>query len=196
MKLAATQQLHAYWRTLKGGRSAPERNDVDPSEIRSVLADTFILEFAPGAGFPMRVVGGRTNALFQSELRGQPFIEIWKRSDRAEVADLVQSTADEAQPFLIGALGGPCGADAIDIELLLLPLRHHGATHSRVLGICVPNRSPDWLGLLPIGPISLISLRAIREEDSRSGRPPDFRRPQRKPDVQRRGHLVVYSNNI
>jgi hypothetical protein len=196
VKLAATEELHGYWRDLKGGRSAPERNDIDPGEIRGVLADTFIIEFEPAAGFPMRIVGTRTNALFQRELRGQPFLDLWKRSDRPEVASLVESVADEAQPFLVGAAGGPSGVEPIDVEILLLPLRHHGATHTRVLGSCAPHRTPEWLGLLAIGAISLISLRAIREEDSRPDASRGFMRPGRPKEIRRRGHLVVYSNDL
>lgn len=194
MKLAATQQLHSYWRDLKRDRSAPERNDIDPGVIRGVLADTFILEYEPGAGFPMRIVGTRTNALFQRELRGQPFLELWRRGDRPEVARLLESAADEAQPFLVGAAGGPAGVDLIDVEVLLLPLRHRGATHARLLGSCAPSRAPAWLGLLPIGPMSLTSLRAIREEDLRPKAPNAPRGFARTTEIQRRGHLIVYSN--
>ncbi len=192
LKLAATRELHAYWREIKGARCAPERNDIDPGDIRGVLADTFILEFTPSAGFPMRIVGTRTNALFQRELRGAPFLELWRRDDRKEVLGLVHSVADEAQPFLMGAAGGPT-ADLVEVEILLLPLRHRGATHARILGSCAPRRTPEWLGLLPIGAISLVSLRALREEDFRG--PPDQEGSEVGPAtrVQRRGHLIVYS---
>jgi hypothetical protein len=195
LKLAATQQLHSYWRELKRDRSAPERNDIDPGEIRGVLADTFILEYEPAAGFPMRIVGTRTNALFQSELRGQPFLDLWKRGDRAEVIKLVESVADEAQPFLVGAAGGPTEGGLVDVEVLLLPLRHRGATHARLLGSCAPRRTPEWLGILPIGPMSLTSLRAIRDEDGKAKAPDSPRGFARTSEIQRRGHLIVYSNH-
>jgi hypothetical protein len=195
LKLAATQQLHSYWRELKRDRSAPERNDIDPGEIRGVLADTFILEYEPAAGFPMRIVGTRTNALFQSELRGQPFLDLWKRGDRAEVIKLVESVADEAQPFLVGAAGGPTEGGLVDVEVLLLPLRHRGATHARLLGSCAPRRTPEWLGILPIGPMSLTSLRAIRDEDGKAKAPNSPRGFARTSEIQRRGHLIVYSNH-
>jgi hypothetical protein len=194
VKLAATQELHAYWRAIRGARSAPERNDIDPGAIRGVLADTFILEFDPATGFPMRIVGTRTNGLFQRELRGAPFLELWRRDHRAEVGGLIETVCDEAQPFLVGAAGGPTDADVVDVEILLLPLRHHGATHSRILGLCAPRRAPEWLGLLPIGPISLISLRALREQDFRD-QPP--RRGGAFPalaEEERRGHLIVYTS--
>ena len=148
MKLAATKELHAYWREIKGARSAPERNDIDPGAIRGVLADTFILEFEPTAGFPMRIVGTRTNGLFQRELRGAPFLELWRRDDREEIGGVIETVCDEAQPFLIGAAGGPTDVDVVDVEVLLLPLRHRGATHARILGSCAPRRAPEWLGLV------------------------------------------------
>lgn len=194
MKLAATQQLFAYWRRLKGRRSAPERNDIDPGEIRGVLADTFVFSFDPLMGFPFRIVGTRTNALFQRELRNQPFLDMWSRSDKGEVANLVESVCDEAQPFLVGASGAPQGGEGVDFELLLLPLRHHGATHARLLGSCAPHRLPQWLGLLPITALSLISLRALRDEDGPAEAPGDRSGFDRAGKVRRRGHLVVYSN--
>ena len=193
MKLAATEELYAYWRKIKGARSAPERNDVDPGQIRGVLADTFILEFEKARGFPMRIVGTRTSALFQRELRGAAFLEIWRVEDRLEVGGLLETVADEAQPFLVGATGGAASADLIDVDILLLPLRHRGATHSRILGSCAPRRAPEWLGLLPICPLALVSLRALRDEDYRQNPPPGRSGFGYRAQVKRRGHLVVYS---
>ena len=194
MKLAATQALHAYWRAVKGARSAPERNDIDPGAIRGVLADTFILEFEPATGFPMRIVGTRTNGLFQRELRGTPFLELWRCDDREEIGGVIETVCDEAQPFLVGAAGGPADVDVVDVEVLLLPLRHHGATHSRILGLCAPRRAPEWLGLLPIGPICLISLRALREQDFSDQSPRPGGAFPAAAEAERRGHLIVYSS--
>jgi hypothetical protein len=194
VKLAATQELHAYWRAVKGARSAPERNDIDPGAIRGVLADTFILEFQPTVGFPMRIAGTRTNGMFQRELRGAPFLELWRRDDRAEIGGLIETVSDEAQPFLVGAAGGPTDVDVVDVEILLLPLRHHGATHSRILGSCAPRRAPEWLGLLPLGPLSLISLRALREQDFRDQSSRLGGTLPAAIEAQRRGHLIVYTS--
>lgn len=189
MKLAATQQLFAYWSALRGGRGAPERNDVDPGAIRGILADTFILEFDTAGAFPMRVVGTRTNALFLRELRGASFLELWREQDRAEIRAILTSVADEAQPFLIGAVGGPAGFAPVDLEVSLLPLRHHGDTHARVLGSCAPTASPRWLGLAAVQSLALLTLRAVpprvRASESASNAR-EFARPSR---FARRGHL-------
>ncbi len=190
MKLAATQQLYAYWDALRGARGAPERNDIEPGALRGVLADTFILEFSHRDAFPVRVVGSRTNALFGRELRGAPFLGLWDANEASEVARVLDAAADGAQPFLIGARGGPEGLAELDLEVLILPLRHHGATHARVLGGCVPTAATGWFGLLPSRPLKISSLRALT---SRSGGGFNIRRaPQ--PHFLRRGHLFVYSS--
>jgi hypothetical protein len=161
VKLAATMELYAYWNQLRGARSAPERNDVDPGAIRSVLADTFVLDFDAGRGFPFRIAGSRANALFLKELRGLPFLDLWGGGDREEVDSILHGVADESQPFLIGAEAHPAGLGTVGIEIILLPLRHHGLTHSRVLGGLALHEAPAWMGLIGTGRIALTSLRAL-----------------------------------
>lgn len=189
MKLAVSRELFAYWSALRGARSAPERNDVDPGAIRGILADTFILEFDVEREYPMRVVGTRTNALFLGELRGARFIDLWREADRAEIRSILASVADEAQPFLIGAMGRPRSFAPIDVEVLLLPLRHHGDTHARILGCCAPGAPPRWLGLAAVESLALLTLRAIDPGERAAngpGAPPAFGRPSQ---FERRGHL-------
>jgi hypothetical protein len=199
MKLAASQELFAYWNALRGARSAPERDDVDPGAIRGVLADTFILEFDPPAGFPLRVVGTRTNALFLRELRGSPFLDMWREADRAEIAEIVVALADEAQPFLIGAAAAPLGFPRVDVEVLLLPLRQRGDTHARALGCCAPGGVPRWLGLAGVGSLTLLTLRALgpsdRDDEIASGEPPHATAFARSPQPARRGHLYLIGSD-
>ena len=188
MKLAASQQLFAYWDALRGVRGAPERNDIEPTALRGVIADTFILEFHRAEGFPMRVAGGRTNALFGRELRGTAFLDLWDAAGRDEMARVIESAADGAQPFLAGARGGPASAATLDFETLILPLRHHGATHARVLGSVTPAGAAAWFGLLPVRPLALTSLRALNLE----AQPAFGARVASRPVPQRRAHLFVH----
>jgi len=191
LKLASSQQLYAYWNALRGARGAPERNDIEPGAIRGVLSDTFILEYSAKEGFPFRVVGGRTSALFGRELREAAFLGLWREEDAHEIVRVIEGVADGAQPFLIGAGSAPEGAAALGLEVLLLPLRHHGATHARLLGCCAPAATPPWLGVLPLRPLQISSLRALTLSPS-----PGLRlRPPPQRGFLRRGHLFVYSSN-
>lgn len=190
-------ELYAYWNRLRGARGAPERNAVDPGAIRGVLADTFMLDFDGGRGFPFRIAGSRANALFLKELKGLPFLDLWRDADRQELDAILHCVADETQPFLIGAEARPAGLETVDIEIVLLPLRHHGLTHSRVLGGLALHATPAWMGLTGTGRIALTSLRALKSstrEDSASegAAQTDFSLR----DMPRRyKHLFVYSGD-
>ena len=199
MKLATSQELHAYWSLLRGARSAPERAEIDPGAIRGVLADTFILEADPSARYPIRVSGARTSSLFARELRGASFVELWRAPDRDEIATILSSVAREAAAVVAGASSDPTGAQPLDLELLLLPLRHHGKTDARILGALTPAALPSWLGLFPAGPLSLLSLRVLRRADGALRAGPDDVAPARafgRPAAfARYGHLFVHQGD-
>jgi hypothetical protein len=169
MKLASSRELYAYWSGLRGSRSAPERAEIDPVAIRGLLADTFILEIDRSAGYPFRVAGARTSALFLSELRGRAFLDIWEKACRDEVDEMLTIVTDEASPIVAGALAKPARFQAVELELLILPLRHRGATHSRAIGLFAPAAAPNWLGLAPAAPMALQSMRVLRRGDDRAG---------------------------
>jgi hypothetical protein len=190
-------ELHAYWTQLRGRRSAPERNAIDPGAIRGVLADTFVLDFNSQLGFPFRIAGSRANALFLKELRGLSFLEVWRDADRGELDSVLHCVADEAQAFLIGAEARPPGRAAVEIEVILLPLRHHGLTHSRLLGALAVHAAPAWMGLMGAGPIALSSLRALDSSTrpallQESAAPTGF---SLRSTPKRYQHLLVYSGD-
>jgi hypothetical protein len=197
VKLSVTMELYAYWNRLRGARSAPERNDVDPGAIRGVLSETFVLDFDDRCGFPFRIAGSQANALFLKELRGHSFLELWRGDDRKEVSSILHYVADETQPFLIGAEARPPGLGPVEIEAILLPLRHHGFTHSRILGGFSVGSAPDWIGLIGAGPITLTSLRALDSSTPlRPARDGVARASLSLPQGPRRyKHLFVYAGD-
>lgn len=160
MKHASTRELFNYWNERRGTRAAPERADIEPSAIRKVLGDTFILAFDPTAGHPFRVAGTRVCALFTRELKDRPFVGLWDEANRQHVRDLASVVADEAVGLVAGVVGI---ADDIplDLELLLMPLSHRGDTHARLLGALTPLSVPYWLGLKPLQSITLGPLRHL-----------------------------------
>src|SRR6516225_7253589 len=105
-------ELYGYWSRIRGARSAPERNDVDPGAIRGVLADTFVLDFDAQSGFPFRIAGSRANALFGTELRGLSFLELWREADRQTIRAVLQRVANDAEPTVLRAEARPPGLDS------------------------------------------------------------------------------------
>ena len=166
MRQSATRQLFRYWNELRGGRAAPERDSIDPAAIVSVLPDTFILEVDPAFAFPFRLVGARTNALFDAQLKSSSFVELWRPQDRAAVRAMLLTTLDGACPVVAGASAAAADRAPVELELLVLPLRHFGKTHARLLGCLTPARHPPWFGLMPAQPLELISMRVVRPDQT------------------------------
>ncbi|MEK4035014.1 PAS domain-containing protein [Methylocystis sp. IM3] len=161
MKQQVSKELHDYWRSLKGARLAPERNDIEFGAIRRLLANVFILQIDCSGRFPLKMCGTRINALWLDEQKERSFQELWDERNRAAIASTLSAVTDEARPVVIGARNGAGDRPRLDLEILLLPLRHFGRTHSLVLGSFALANEPDWLGRMPVGPLQIQSLRVL-----------------------------------
>lgn len=195
MKHPATQALFAYWDSLRGDRLAPERAEIDPTAIRHLLADTFMLEVDSDARHPFRLAGTRVCALFGRELKDESFAALWRSPSGGtghEGDELVRTVCDEAHGAVAGVLGASAGDHRIDLEMLLLPLRHGGKTHARVLGCVSPATMPAWFGVQTVDALVLRSFRVIRGRAA-AALPAGgtFAMPPPSVIAQRRGHLRV-----
>jgi len=164
MKHAASQELYAYWQERRGKRSAPERSEIEPGAIRHVLSDAFILALDGGTGYPFRLAGTRVCALFGRELKGESFMGLWTAASQATVGDLLAILDHERVGTVAGATAQTADGDAIDLELLLLPLAASRPLLARTIGILAPLQIPPWLGCRPIGALSLGGRRHIGAE--------------------------------
>jgi hypothetical protein len=184
MKHAASRQLHAYWEERRGKRSAPERADIEPGAIRQVLSDAFILALDGGAGHPFRLAGTRVCALFGRELKGGSFIGLWAAASQPIVSDLLAILTDERVGTVAGVAARSADGEAVDLELLLLPLGASRPSLARAIGILAPLKVPQWLGSSPIGALTLGNRRHIGAS-LETRLLPRFMAPRRR-------HLVVH----
>ncbi|WP_162180402.1 PAS domain-containing protein [Methylocapsa aurea] len=164
MRQKGTRDLFAYWNGLRRGRAAPERAEIDPAAIRHVLADTFMLEADRAEKFPFRLSGTRVNALFDAELKGRSFIDLWRPKEAQNMPALLLNVIDSACPIFARIAAGPEGYGLTELELLLLPIHHHGKAQARILGHIACPDQPSWLGLLPAQHLVLRALRVVRDE--------------------------------
>jgi hypothetical protein len=170
MKHPSIRELFEYWNGQRGSRLAPERAEIEPGAIRRVLADTFILSVEPAAGHPFRIAGTRVCALFNRELKGEAFLDLWSTESRRDVSDLLTIVADESVAVAASAsavctaqagLPSQRAIDRVRLELVLLPLRHHGRTDARFLGALAPSEPPAWLGTSPPAGLTLGTHRYV-----------------------------------
>jgi hypothetical protein len=155
MKHLSSRTLFAHWNDRRGNRPAPERGEIDPASIRVALADSFILSFNRLTKHPFRLAGTRLCGLFGRELKGHGFVELWDRPKQHQISDLAAVVADESLGVVAGAVGATAEGFAVELELLLLPLRHCGRTHVRLIGTLAPLAAPYWLGSSPVHSMAL-----------------------------------------
>jgi len=166
--------------------------------MRQFLPDVFLIDVDPSRHYPLSQVGTRLDAVFAGSLKGRSFLSLWQEKQRPEIIRLLQNVLDESHPVVAGAYGAPQGETQSDFELLLLPLRHHGKTHARLLGRLAAAGNPRWLGIEPLKNLSFTSMRML-DAAAVQGAPfgrlsvaPPSPAPT-LPKFERRGHLWVYS---
>lgn len=188
MKNSSTRAVYEYWDRLRGDRSAPERGDIEPGALRNVLQDTFVLENGP-IGPVFRLAGTRLCALFGGELKARPFVALWPDVEaQGDIRRLTDIVMDETAGAVAGFSAETARGFSVALELLLLPLRHRGRTHARLLGALSPAFSPDWLGLDQITSVRLVSVRMI----SASGRHLDAAEEFAVTPEKRRANFVLH----
>ncbi len=177
MTATSTRLIFQYWDHLRGDRAAPERGEIEPGAVRHALLDTFILENGVD-GLRFRLAGTRLSALFGGELRETLFATLWpEATTRSELGRMAEAVMDDSAGAIAGLRLATARGDSDDFELVILPLRHQGRTHARLLGALAPIHAPLWLGLLPVVTSEVRSMRIIwGGEKAEAGDDPAARR--------------------
>lgn len=126
-----------------------------------MLSDAFILALDRSAGHPVRLAGTRICALFGREIKGESFLDLWDAPSRDVMEGLVSILSDECIGTVAGVSGQNTDSEKVDIELLLLPLGIHRPSFARAIGILAPLKIPPWLGINPVGALTLGGRRHI-----------------------------------
>lgn len=160
MNLNGTIALFQYWNRLRDGRPAPRRTEVEPADIKTLLADTFILEKDTRGEAVFRLAGTRLCAIYGRELKGFSFPSLWREKDQRLMARLIHGAFNQKSVLLLGYEGFSRNGRSNRFELLALPL-DGGAEHPRCLGLISAAEKPFWLGADPITDALIDSIRVI-----------------------------------
>lgn len=163
MKQQGTIGLFQYWDRLRSGRAAPRRTEIEPADIKSMLADTFILEQDARGAAVFRLAGTRLCATYGRELKGFAFASLWAQNDQRLAAQLTASAFTDKAVSVAHFDGHTRQGRSVGFELLLLPL-DGGVDHPRTLGSIAPFERPFWLGSDPVVEGRMNSIRVIDPE--------------------------------
>ena len=174
MKRDGSIALFQYWNRLRNGRPAPRRTEIEPADIKSLLADTFILERDIRGEAVFRLAGTRLCSIYGRELKGFSFPSLWRAKDQRLIARLAYNVFESKVVVVINFDGVSRGGRSNPLELLLLPL-DGGSDGPRALGVVSSEGRPFWLGIDPLTESLIDGVRVInpdREPMFLRNRPP------------------------
>jgi len=134
MKHPKTRALYDYWNSIRDGRLAPFRSEIEPREIASLLDSTFILEAQSRDSVRFRLAGTRLCENFGMELRGMSALALWHGECRAKVRDVMHRVVSEPCIGHVTCTVENRGGFHYQAEFLYLPLRSDMGEMTRVLG--------------------------------------------------------------
>jgi hypothetical protein len=134
MKHQSTRDFFSYWDSQRAGAPAPTRGQIDPSDIRPLVADTFVLSAIPKEGFPFTVAGTRVRALLARNLIGKSFSELFFGADRADIDAILSGVMEDAAPLVAGLSATATTGAPVALELLLLPFASRPHTPPALTG--------------------------------------------------------------
>src|SRR5882757_6862088 len=124
MKHPSSREFFAYWDGKRGHARAPDRSDIEPSAVRELLGDIFVLSCDHETGFPFRVAGTRVCALLGRDLKEQSFSALFAEDSRREIEDIVTYVAEELLAAIAGITATAEDGSRANLQLLLLPFNN------------------------------------------------------------------------
>jgi hypothetical protein len=146
MKHPSSRQFFAYWDAKRGHARAPDRSEIEPSAVRELLGDIFVLGYENEAGFPFRVAGTRVCALLGRDAKDSSFSALFAEESRREIEDIVTYVAEEMLAAVAGITATSEDGRTAHLELLLLPFNNRAHAPISLTGLLAPFE--DDLGTL------------------------------------------------
>lgn len=150
MRQKTSQLLFQYWDQIRGGRFAPQRFEIEPAKIASLLPETFIAEYIGPSRYRFRLAGTRLCEQFGRELRGENLLRPWSASDREALDTLLFTIVNDGGIGVLEFEAVSSDGRIAHFELLVLPLIHIGMSINRLLGSISAIEPPQWLGSLQL----------------------------------------------
>lgn len=150
MRQPASRDLFAYWNDLRGDRQAPERGEIDPRAIHTILPHLFLLGQDAAGRYPFRLAGMAVCALFGRELRDTPFVALWPDNAKPAVAALLRGIVEDNIGAVETVTGRNEAGQILELELLLLPLAGRSDECARIIGALSAPLAPYWIGIRPL----------------------------------------------
>jgi hypothetical protein len=163
MKHPSSREFFAYWDAKRGDARAPDRSEIEPSAVRGLLGDIFVLSYDHDAGYPFRVAGTRLSALLGRDLKDVSFSALFAPESRREIEDVISYVAEEMLAAVAGITATSEDGRTAHLELLLLPFSARAHAPISLTGLLAPFES----GHGPLRDFELTSWRYVSQPRQR-----------------------------
>ncbi len=150
IKHPVSQSLYGYWNTLRAGRIAPRRFEIEPASIGPILPDTLILERIDVHTSRFRLAGTRVSEAFGREFRGLNLLELFNGDDRTALQVHLATSARQGAAIRTDIHATTDTGLGTTFEMLLLPLTHTRDVIDRYVGCIAPFERPPWFGAVAL----------------------------------------------
>lgn len=158
IRLIENQKLFDHWQSVRFGRRAPKRRDLNMRTLAPVLGHIAILERSEtGDRFHFRLAGTELRNYFGQELTGLDFLASWGKNDRAALATVLKLVITDAQPAIVRFIVQSETRRSEVIEALFLPMAESGQVFA---SFAMPSQ-PYWLGSQSIAKQWVLSIRTV-----------------------------------
>jgi hypothetical protein len=160
MRNAGTIELFRYWNRIRDGKPAPKRTQIEPIDIRTYLADTFILEQGMRREVTFRLAGTRVCAIYGRELKDYSFFGLYSLGDMGLAKRLINACFLDKTVSVISFDGITRTKKVASFEAIFMPLAGSGESE-RIFGAFFSDTKPYWLGSEPVVESRITSVRII-----------------------------------
>lgn len=146
MKHKNSFELFDYWTEKRGKSAAPNRTDIEPADIRTLLPHVFICDLNDDGQLNFRLAGTALCALHGRELKGTAFSALWLADGTRNAGRTGTSVASAATPAVLSLDCLSNGGRVAQAEMLLLPITGPSGRNDRLIGMLSIFEPPYWIG--------------------------------------------------
>lgn len=131
----AVREVQRHWESLRDGRTAPGRAEVDPRLLAGCLDRVFVAEMIAPSVARIRLAGQHLYDLLGMEPRGMPLSVYFEGAGRTELAQALAQVQQGARVVLPLRSDRAQGQPVLDAMVALMPLADREGRLTRVLGV-------------------------------------------------------------
>jgi len=158
MRLGSSRSLVQYWDGLRAGRLAPQRCEIEPADIATLLPVTFILDCSDASGYWFRLAGTSICEQLGRELRGVELRQLVDPSDQRAMQKLLESVTTKGGVGTVRLEATCSQGREVAFEMVVMPVIHASRSVNRLLGSLSAIDHPIWLGSAAISPFRITAM--------------------------------------